>query len=348
VEVIPPRVPVGDRSSIGEVRRAAAALAAAAGFGEERAGRVAIVATELASNIVKHGTEGHCFLSIVEEAGESLVQIVAVDSGPGIADPASALRDGYSTAGTPGTGLGAVKRLSTSFDLASHADRGVVAAARIAAADRARLSAPAAPVLVGAVEAAHPGETVSGDGWAMEEMGGVVTLLLADGLGHGPLAAECARAAISAFRRHGGRSLVDRVQAIHEAMRGSRGAAIAVASIDPAAARVRYAGIGNISGRTWTESGGHNLVSMNGTAGVAARSIREFAYDFPSGALLVLHTDGVSARWALEGYPGLALRDPAVVAAVIHRDFARGRDDATVIVARSRVGDPHSGREERP
>lgn len=346
MEVGPTAVPITDRSEVGEVRRRAVALATAAGFDDEAGGRVAIVATELAGNIVKHATRGHCLLSLVEVAGEPLVQVVATDHGRGIGDPARALRDGYSTAGTPGTGLGAVQRLSRSFDLFSQPDRGLVVVARVGAHDASRARAGRPGVEVGAVEAPLQGESVSGDAWALERDGAVTTLLVADGLGHGPLAAESSSRAAAAFRRHSGRPPGERVERIHDDMRGARGAAIAVARIDAAAHEVRYAGIGNIAAQIVVEDGSQSLISMNGTAGHIARSIREFSYAFVPGALLIVHTDGMSARWTLDSYPGIRLRDPAVVAAVLLRDHGRGRDDAAVVVARH-AEPPGAGADER-
>jgi anti-sigma regulatory factor (Ser/Thr protein kinase) len=335
MEVTSSVVTITDRSAVGEVRRGALALAHAAGFDEDASGRVAIVATELAGNIAKHGERGHCFLSLIEEAAEVLVQIVAIDSGPGIAEPSRALQDGYSTVGTSGTGLGAVQRMSRDFDLFSHTG-GTVVVARVAADRTLRAADPRAraPVEVGVVAAPLLGEPVSGDTWMLERYGATTTLLLADGLGHGPFAAQASGAAAAAFRQLAGQPPAQRAERIHEALRSTRGAAIAVAEIDPVARSVRYAGIGNIAAQVVAGEQVRSLVSMSGTAGHQARTIREFSYDFPPGALLVVHSDGVSTRWALDRYPGITLRDPAVIAALLHRDHSRGRDDATVVVAR--------------
>jgi anti-sigma regulatory factor (Ser/Thr protein kinase) len=335
MEVTSSLIFVSDRSAIGAVRRSALAMALAAGFSEEAGGRVAVVATELASNIVKHGERGHCFLSVVEDAGSRVIQLVAVDSGPGIEELSRALRNGYSTKGTPGTGLGAVQRLSQEFDIFS-SRRGTVVVARAAPDHPPGSRKPSARerVEVGAVASPIAGEPISGDTWVLQRDGAVTRLLVADGLGHGPFAAEAARAAALAFERSAGHGPGEDVRAIHEAMRGTRGAAIAVAEIDAANERVRYSGIGNISAQVVTSTVVQSLVSMNGTAGHQARSIREFAYDFPPGALLVVHSDGVSGRWTLDSNPGITQRDPALIAALIHRDHGRGRDDALVVVAR--------------
>ena len=46
-----------------------------------------------------------------------------------------------------------------------------------------------------------------------------------------------------------------------------------------------------------------------------------------------MHSDGLSTGTASTRYPGLAVRDPALIAGVLYRDFTRGHDDATVVVA---------------
>jgi serine/threonine protein phosphatase PrpC len=81
------------------------------------------------------------------------------------------------------------------------------------------------------------------------------------------------------------------------------------------------------------------MVSSNGTAGQGVVRVREFDYRWEAGSLLVMATDGLATRWALDDYPGLAARDPALVAGVLYRDHNRGRDDVTVVAVRERPGD---------
>jgi hypothetical protein len=104
--------------------------------------------------------------------------------------------------------------------------------------------------------------------------------------------------------------------------------------VDVEAGLVRFAGIGNIAGAIWNGAASHHTVSVNGTAGHGTIKLREFSYPWPAGAVLVLASDGLATRWSLESYPGLAGRDPALVAAVLYRDHSRRRDDVTVLVAR--------------
>ena len=66
------------------------------------------------------------------------------------------------------------------------------------------------------------------------------------------------------------------------------------------------------------------------------RTLHEYRGDWASGATLVLHTDGINTRWRTDAYPGIVRHDPALLAGVLFRDAARGRDDATAVVVRER------------
>ena len=68
--------------------------------------------------------------------------------------------------------------------------------------------------------------------------------------------------------------------------------------------------------------------------GHECRKIQTFSYPWSKGSVLVLYSDGLQTRWTLDRYPALRGRDPALLAAVLYRDFARGRDDVTVVVGR--------------
>jgi hypothetical protein len=192
--------------------------------------------------------------------------------------------------------------------------------------------------VIGGVAVPHPSETVCGDDWTMRAEAAATTVVLADGLGHGPLATEAARAATRVLQAHGDRPLTDVMAIIHDTLRPTRGAAVGLGRIEPAAARVRFCGVGNISAAVVDGDSVRHLVSQNGTVGRETRRIQEFTYEWPAGGLLVLHSDGISTRWRVHEYPGLATRHPTLVAAVLYRDFTRGRDDATAVVVRGCPG----------
>jgi hypothetical protein len=262
------------------------------------------------------------------------LEVLALDRGPGISNIAECLRDGYSTAGSSGTGLGAVARLSEAFEVYTLPSRGTVLTIRISS--KPRLAVPAArPKLdVAGFSIPKQGESACGDAWAVRHSATGSTILVVDGLGHGTMAAAAAQAAVECFMGASALSLGDLLARIHAALRATRGAAGAVCEIDLGAKQVRFAGVGNIAGSIVQGDQLRHVVSMNGTLGHAARTFREFSYDWPAGGILVLHSDGITDHWDPASYPGLSRKPPGVIAGVIFRDFNRGRDDATVVVAR--------------
>jgi anti-sigma regulatory factor (Ser/Thr protein kinase) len=327
---------IEDSSQVGEARRAAGAIAAAAELNATDAGRFAILVTEAASNIAKHATRGEVMLRSIRTPGLRGAELVAIDAGPGIPDLDRAQRDGYSTAGSPGAGLGTFSRLATHFDIYTVAGAGTVVLARIEVQNRGPAARRAFDV--GIVRAPKRGESECGDDWSMVvDENGRALVAVADGLGHGIAAAEAARRAVQVATEHSAESAGAVVAAIHGALRSTRGAALGVAELSSDRPEVRFAGLGNIAGSIVTPTTSKSLVSHNGIAGHEMRKIQEFPYDWPPDALLILHSDGISGRWDLSRYPGLHRHDPSVVAGVIYRDFSRGRDDALVVVVRTTV-----------
>lgn len=329
---------VEEASQVGESRRAAVRLAEAAGLGEAARGEVAIVATELATNLAKYGKNGRLLLQAIAPATGACVELIALDAGPGMADIQRCLRDGFSSGGTAGTGLGAVRRLSIEFDLYSVPGRGTVVFSRVCPRPRAPVPTPRPNAQWAAISVPAPGETVCGDAWRVCERDGQIAVLVADGLGHGPLAFEAAERAVLAFEERPfdpPAALLDRA---HRALAGTRGAAVAVALLSLPDKVLRYSGVGNIAGSLLASGATRGLFTHNGTVGLHVRKVHPLDYAWPDrGGLLVMHSDGLQSRWSLNDYPGLMVRHPAIIAGVLYRDLARGRDDATVVVLRTDV-----------
>lgn len=258
------------------------------------------------------------------------IEILALDRGPGIADLSRCLQDGFSTAGTAGAGLGAIRRLSNLFDVSSVPSIGTAIVARIVSKAESALSS----VDFGAVCLPMSGESVCGDSWVVKSSSQRTAILVIDGLGHGLLAATAAQEAVRVFRQASQTDPAEIIQALHAALRPTRGGAAAVAVIDHTTRVLRFTGIGNISGTIVAMGRRQGLVSLSGTLGHSVRKFQTFEYTWPVGASLVLHSDGLSTHWDLARYPGLTIRHPALNAGVLYRDFRRERDDVTVLVAR--------------
>lgn len=326
-------LPVEESSQAGEARRTATWLAQRLGFNETEAGKVAIVAGEAASNMVKYATGGELLLQPLECDGVRGLEIMALDRGPGIADLPGSLRDGYSTGRSPGIGLGAIARLSALFDIYSRPQAGTALLAQLWSQPGFK-PPPAACPEFGVLSLAKPGYETNGDGWAIQRLPGRSSIMIADGLGHGLLAARASAAAVQLFLEKPGLEPTIFIEAAHAALRGTRGAAMAVAEVDTNQQSIRFAGVGNIAGALERAGKYQGLVSHHGTVGYNMDKVQEFTYPFSPGALLIIHSDGLSARWSFERYPGLLEKHPALIAGILYRDYGRRNDDTTVAVIR--------------
>ncbi|MEU5344639.1 ATP-binding SpoIIE family protein phosphatase [Streptomyces sp. NPDC020766] len=341
-------VPVHDSTRVRDARVAAEGAAALAGLDRNRTAAAALVATELATNLLKHAKGGQLLIETVPPptlpAGReaaSVVQIAAIDHGPGMADVPAALRDGFSTASTLGAGLGACRRIADDFYLHSVPGRGTVALARIGTTrGRNRTAAPApvaAAARAGGVNIPFAGAEFSGDAWAWVRAGHRTTLMLADGLGHGPEAARASSAAVEALRRSGHLPPAEVLRYLDAELRPTRGAAVAVAQLDAETGQLSFSGIGNIGARLRTGEGWRPLLSRPGIVGAhRPTTIPEHRATWGADCLLVLHSDGLPSRWTPPADAWLASFDPAVIASVTVRDASSSarpvRDDTAVAV----------------
>ena len=314
-------------TDVAEARRRASMLASGIGFDETTSGQAAIVVTEAGTNLLKHAGRGELFVG-VNQGNAAGLQVVAMDRGRGIRDIPASLRDGVSSAGTAGNGLGAIKRLATTFDLYSIVGGGTVLAAGFYPE---RLTVP----LVAGLSIPFPGETQCGDAWAVWSAGELTSVFVSDGLGHGRDAASASAIAVATFLRNAERSAEHVIGAVHDALKSTRGAAIAIAEMDRRRGVISYCGLGNISAVVTKPDGSEqHLVSLAGIAGHVARRLQAFTQPWLPGQVLVMHSDGIGSHWSLVNYPGLSGRHPGVIAGVLARDHRRGNDDATVVVAR--------------
>jgi len=326
-------IEISDPSQVGDARRKAVAFAEELEMDEPRRGAIALATTEMATNVIKHAGRGYILLQSLHPGTNFGVRVVSVDKGPGISDISRALDDGHSTTGTMGTGLGAIRRQSDSFDLFSFPGSGTVIATEFWQSKHRSISSGS--LNIGYVSEPIRGEEVCGDGWAVRNFPESVFLMVVDGTGHGILASEAAREAERVFCGTKQDSVCDFVRDAHDALKKTRGAAVAAARVNVEKGVVSFAGVGNISASIIDKGASRSLASHNGTLGQQMTRLQEFHYPWNPHSLLVMHSDGLITRWDLERYPGLISKQPSVIAAVLHRDFSRGRDDATVLVAKA-------------
>ena len=325
-------------------RRLTAQLGRRIGLDADRISEAELAVTEVATNLVRHAADGALLLRISSEGSRTALELVAVDSGPGIGDVAHALLDGVSTGGTLGIGLGAVTRLSDRFDIHSLPGRGTVLAARFGPRPEHGRAAPSEIPPVAGLTRPISGERICGDSWAVRDdpqaaasdAGGPFLVMLCDGLGHGPLAARASQEAVAAFHRSGKQDPQGVLTDIHRATSGTRGGAAAVARIEPGERRIAYCGIGNISGFVVTAEGRGALLSAPGIVGHQLPRLRTFEQELPRNSALIMHSDGLVERWSPAKLPGLLEHSPVVIAGQLLREAAVRHDDAGIVVAKGR------------
>jgi anti-sigma regulatory factor (Ser/Thr protein kinase) len=318
---------VEDESAVAACRSAAQALAGQLSFPAPRTDGLALAVTEAASNLFKHARQGALLVRPVP-AGMAYpgIELVTIDSGPGVGDVTAAQRDGHSTAGTLGIGLGAIRRLADFSDMFSVPEVCTALIARFSA------GSPGPPADCAGLLRPISGETECGDAFSVSETDGQLTAAMCDGIGHGPLAARASRAAIDTVLANPGGDASAILSRVHESLGRTRGSAVAIASIR--GRTVRFAGLGNIAAWILAGDSRSGMLSVPGIAGHQARTIRQFDYELPPGAVIVLHSDGLSSRWDYRSMPGLGARDPLLIAAVLLAAAGVHRDDAGILVLR--------------
>jgi anti-sigma regulatory factor (Ser/Thr protein kinase) len=304
-------------------------------FPAARIGQLALAVTEAASNLHKHAEQGSLLLCVNRDGPQPGIDLVTIDAGPGVRDVSAALRDGHSTAGTLGIGLGAIRRLADFSDLYSLAGRGTSLVARFCAGPAGGPAGgpPASQARWAGLIRPITGETECGDAFGAVEADGAVTAVLCDGLGHGPLAAAAASAGVAAVLDNPAGEPAALLERAHRRMSGTRGGAVGIVRIGGPLAR--FAGLGNVAASIVSGGQRKSMASIPGIAGHQARSFRQFEYAAPPGSAVVLHSDGVSSRWEAATLPGLEARDPLLIAAVLLAEAGVHRDDAGVLVLKS-------------
>jgi anti-sigma regulatory factor (Ser/Thr protein kinase) len=315
---------VEDPSAAAACRGAAQALASRLEFPATRTNQLTLAVTEAATNLHKHASQGSMLLRIARQDGSPGIELVTIDAGPGFRDVAAALRDGHSTSGTLGIGLGAIRRLADFCDLYSVPGQGTALVARFWSAPH-----PGAAPYAGLVRPIT-GETECGDSFGAVEAEGRLTGVLCDGLGHGPLAARAALEAVAAVLEDPAGEPAVLVERAHRRMGHTRGGAVAVVQVSGQVAW--FAGLGNVAATVLAGGARKGMLSVPGIAGHQARTIRQFEYAVPPGAAVILNSDGISGRWEPAALPGLNARDPLLVAATLLAHAGSRRDDAGVLV----------------
>lgn len=322
-----------DRSYFAILKKEIHKLAIDAGFSDTKAAEVDIIVAEIASNLVKHAGGGEILARIFQEENNTVLELISIDSGPGMAEPLRMIEDGVSTSNTLGNGLGAIKRLSDDFQIYSVKNWGTILLSRV------YKKAPPKQkkrknVETGLIVLPKPGEEACGDGVYSSLNGNMLTLFLGDGLGHGPDAEKAVQQAIMALKNCYEKNIPDILRHIHKEVKKTRGLVASIAVFNFSEKYWRICGIGNISTRT------HSLlakshISYNGIVGMnIPATINEQRVPYERGQCIIMCSDGIKTRWDLHKYPNILKYDLSIAAAVIYKDFSRKTDDSSVLITR--------------
>jgi len=326
---------VGDLSA---ARLAARSMSAAIGFDEQAVEEIALVVSELATNLVKHAKDGVLRLARTEEAGRTGVQIDSEDCGPGIPNVEQAIADNFSTAGSLGCGLGAVNRLMDEFDVTSRPGAGTsVVCRRWLRPDIPQ--ALASPLAFGVATRPCPLMSVNGDTFVTKQWGESALVGVIDGVGHGPFAYSAAQAARQYVERHYDQPLANIFLGVARTCRATRGVVMGLARYDWRRGTLTFASVGNVEARVFDSPEPMNFVVPRGILGLTARRPVVTQHRWALGNVMVLYSDGLSTHWRWSDFPHLAEASATVAAQELLSAFAREADDATVVVVK-RAGNP--------
>ncbi|MEA2593572.1 MAG: hypothetical protein QOF01_41 [Thermomicrobiales bacterium] len=189
-------------------------------------------------------------------------------------------------------------------------------------------------ILIAAATRPYPTEVVSGDAWHVDWHPAGCRIAVIDGLGHGPDAAAAATRAREVLVDAPDSDAVEVLRRCHEALKGTRGAAMGIATVEPAADRVTYAGVGNVEARLVAPGRSTSLPSARGIVGSVLPTIRPVVAPLGTGWLLLIHSDGISDRIDVTDLPPSDESDPQRLADAILARWGRATDDATIVVAR--------------
>jgi anti-sigma regulatory factor (Ser/Thr protein kinase) len=323
-----------DRSYYSLLKKEIHKHAEEAGFTPDKLNKIDLVLAEMTSNLFKYSDDGEVLMGIFANGGKPYVELISIDNGPGMANPSKMMEDGVSSSSTLGHGFGSMKRLSDEFDLYSSVGWGTIVLSRIYS-DFAFEKKKVDKLQIRSVVVAKPGETLSGDGMAIKKTGRFTTIMLADGLGHGPEANKAVNEAETAFRFTLEESPSEMLRYIHGAIKKTRGAVMTILCYDHAKKQWCSTGVGNIALRFNGPVNFKNQMSYNGIVGHnIPNTMNDQRYTSEEYNVAILCSDGIKTRWEVSKYPMIFRHDLSILAAAVYKDHARRTDDMSVVVAK--------------
>lgn len=336
---------IDNEADVGVCRRKSVSIAGQMGFDDVKTGEVAILVSELVTNVLKHGGgKGKIMIFRLKDKNEkTALEIWCCDNGNGIPDPDRALSDGFTEKKTLGIGLGTIRRFSDVFELNPKKDDLQASGhSEMQTAYRHCLRivkwipqkqwiGTNKNITFGASSRCIPGETLNGDTYVISHLSQSKTIAaVIDGLGHGKEAHIASNIIKEQLLLKSDLPLVELVKYIHQSARGTRGAVIAIVLIDTTNSKVTFTGVGNIEGFIRSESGKKGLISFGGILGHNIRTPQIYEFPFLKGDSLCLYSDGLNSRWNINDINWN--EHPQKTAEFLINNYSRINDDATVLI----------------
>ncbi|MDX1283392.1 MAG: SpoIIE family protein phosphatase [Draconibacterium sp.] len=331
-------------ADVGSCRRQSVNAAKAIGFNEVKTGEIAIVVTELVTNVLKHGGgKGKIVVCQVKNEERSAFEIWCFDIGKGIKDFEKAVEDGFSDKLSLGIGLGSIRRFSDELELDPYTEPLIESSRNYGLEKytnciRSLIWIPQKPwigknrdLIIGAISKSKPGENLNGDAFVVNHVTTQKTVAaVIDGLGHGKEAHLSTQLAREQIIKYSNLPLDKLLSQIHIAIRGTRGIVIGLLAIE--SNKVYFSGIGNIEGFLVSSGEKKSFISYGGIVGHKMRTPRVFVFDFNPNDFLCLYSDGITSRWNFEDVDWNM--QPQQCAEYILNNYSRENDDTTVLIIR--------------
>lgn len=338
---------IENESDVGVCRRKSVGLAKQVGFDEVKIGEIAIMITELVTNVLKHGgRKGKILICQLEnKKQQKAIEVWCCDMGNGIPNFNQSITDGYTNKNSLGIGLGTIRRFSDEFEINPKKtkilhDTGLKDLENYNNCIRTLKWVPTKQwigknrkLIIGAASRSKPGENLNGDSYIINHTTQTKTVAaIIDGLGHGKEAHIASQMAKEQLLLRSELPVDVLMQHIHNGIRGTRGAVVGLLLADTENDKLYFSGIGNIEGFLCNADGKKNLLSFGGIVGHNMRTPRVFNFNFKPGDYICLYTDGITSRWSSKDINWK--ENPQQTAEYILNNFSRQNDDATVLIIR--------------
>lgn len=313
------------------VRRSGKELASSLGFDDKAAEMIAIVCSELGTNLVKHAGKGTLRIEPIKEGGRVGILIESKDKGPGIRDAEGAIADGFSTAGSLGYGLGTVNRIMDELEIASSEASGTIVTGKMFIRDD-ELHSLKSPLDIGVASRQCPHMHVNGDAFIVKHWEGHTLVAVIDGVGHGQYAHRAAQSAKRYVEDHVRQSIEGIFSGTSRACRGTRGVVMSIVRFNWDAGTYAYGSIGNIEIKVFDTPETVNFLVRRGIIGSKHPSPNVIEHKWHKGSSMVLFSDGIISQWKWEDFLRYKRQKSTLIAQRMLKVLGRDNDDATIVV----------------